>query len=310
MRFCSVWVPDEQRALLCAVGAGGELRAVGAGDQRFADVGELVAAGGGLAGLTAAAEGMLADEPLGRFDEIEHDEPDGERLHLLPPVRPPEVWAAGVTYEVSREARIHESTEADVYQRIYDAERPEIFFKATGPRVLGPGGVLGLRSDSNWHVPEPELGLVLGPDGTVLGYTLGNDLSSRDIEGENPLYLPQAKIFAGACSLGPVVLSTEEIEDPYALTISMRIERAGEAVFEGDIDTSSLHVRLDTLVDYLRRDNWLPPVSVLLTGTGIVPPDEFTLEIGDVVEIACEPVGSLRNRLASAGELPVPAGWS
>ena len=310
MRFCSVWDPDERRALLCAVGAGGELRAVGAGERRFAEIGELVAAGGGVTGLATAAEGMLADEPLGSFGELEHDEPDAARPHLLAPVRPPEVWAAGVTYEISREARIHESTEADVYQRIYDAERPEIFFKATGARVLGPGGVLGLRGDSSWHVPEPELGLVLGSDGAVLGYTLGNDLSSRDIEGENPLYLPQAKIFAGACSLGPVVLSADEIEDPYALTISMRIERSGVVAFEGDIETSALHVGLDKLVDYLRRDNWLPPVSVLLTGTGIVPPDEFTLEIGDVVEISCEPIGSLRNRLASAGELPAPAGWA
>jgi len=310
MRFCSVWLPDEQRGLLCAVGAEGDLRAVAAGDRRFADVGELVTRGGGLAGLAAAAEGMLSAEPLGRFGEIEHGEPDPGRLHLLAPVRPPEVWAAGVTYEVSREARIHESTEADVYQRIYDAERPEIFFKATGPRVLGPGAALGLRGDSNWHVPEPELGLVLGSDGSVLGYTLGNDLSSRDIEGENPLYLPQAKIFAGACSLGPVVLSAEEIDDPYALTLAMRIERAGEAVFEDKIATSSLHVRLETLVEYLRRDNWLPPVSVLLTGTGIVPPDEFTLEIGDVVEISCQPIGSLRNRLASAGDLPAPTAWA
>ena len=205
---------------------------------------------------------------------------------------------------------MHESTEADVYQRVYEAERPELFLKATGPRVLGPGATLGLRGDSDWHVPEPELGLVLGADGTVLGYTLGNDLSSRDIEGENPLYLPQAKIFAGSCALGPVVVSADEIDDPYALTIALRITRGPDVVFEGEIETSSLHVRLETLIEYLRRDNWLPPASVLLTGTGVVPPDEFTLAIGDAVEISCEQIGSLRNRVASAGDLPPPLSWA
>ena len=213
-------------------------------------------------------------------------------------------------YELSRDARIHESTEADVYQRVYEAERPELFLKATAPRVLGPNALLGIRGDSRWHVPEPELGLVLGADGAILGYTLGNDLSSRDIEGENPLYLPQAKIFAGSCALGPLVVSADEVGDPYALTIEMSIERGGAAVFEGQIETSSLHVTLDTLVEHLRRDNWLAPGTVLLTGTGLVPPDEFTLEHDDVVAITCEPVGSLRNRIAAAGDLAPPPGWA
>jgi 2-dehydro-3-deoxy-D-arabinonate dehydratase len=224
-------------------------------------------------------------------------------------VAPVEVWAAGVTYERSREARMHESAERDVYQRVYDAERPELFLKATGPRVVGPGAPVGLRSDSNWQVPEPEIGIVLGASGEIVGYTLGNDMSSRDIEGDNPLYLPQAKIFAASCALGPIVVAARDIADPYDLDVTLQIERDGTTVFEDATTTARLHKQFDVLSAYLRRDNWIAPGTVLLTGTGIVPPDDFTLEVGDVVEIGCSAIGVLRNPCARAGELSPPDGW-
>lgn len=231
-------------------------------------------------------------------------------LHLVAPITPAEVWAAGVTYERSRDARMHESNEQDVYQRVYEAERPELFFKATGARVMGPGAPVGLRADSEWQIPEPEIALVLDEAGGVVGYTLGNDMSSRDIEGENPLYLGQAKIFAGSCAIGPTVVSAAAVEDPYSLEIEMHITRGGETVFAGATSTARLHKRFDDLAAYLKRDNWIAPGTVLLTGTGIVPPEEFTLESGDVVEISSDPIGVLRNRCEPAEGLVPPPDWT
>jgi 2-dehydro-3-deoxy-D-arabinonate dehydratase len=167
--------------------------------------------------------------------------------------------------------------------------------------MVGPNAPVGLRADSAWQVPEPELALVLGEAGAVLGYTLGNDMSSRDIEGENPLYLPQAKIFAGSCALGPLVVSADDVADPYDLEIRLRVERGGETVFEGATSTARLHTRLQTLTAYLARDNWLAPATVLLTGTGVVPPDGFTLGRSDLVEVSCPAVGVLPE--------PVCARW-
>jgi 2-dehydro-3-deoxy-D-arabinonate dehydratase len=312
MRFCSAWHPTERRPVLCLVDDGGTVRPLGRPGNRLPDVAALVAHTDVDSGsvLEAAVE-SLGSEPdgLGSLDELAAAEPGGERPHLLAPVRPAEVWAAGVTYERSRDARMAESTERDVYDRVYASERPEIFLKATAPRVLGPGAPIGLRADSEWDVPEPELGVVVGPGGGIVGYTLGNDVSSRDIEGANPLYLPQAKIFAGSCALGPTVVGADQVDDPYALTIAMRIERDGAEAFSGQIGVDSLHVKLETLVDYLGRENWVAPGTVLLTGTGIVPPDDFTLAPGDVVEITCEPVGTLVNRCAPASSLAPPAEW-
>jgi 2-dehydro-3-deoxy-D-arabinonate dehydratase len=222
---------------------------------------------------------------------------------LLPPAECPEVWAAGVTYERSRQARDRETSARDAggtpYDRVYEAERPELFFKATAYRVRPSGATVGLRRDSRWQVPEPELALVLDEDGTVLGFTLGNDMSSRDIEGENPLYLPQAKIFRNACAVGPAVVPA-----PWAPAegwpLTCRVLRAGRPVWSGETHTRLMRRSFATLVAYLLRHNWLPPGSVLLTGTGIVPPDEFTLEPGDVVEIASPRIGTLRNTCAWA----------
>ena len=214
---------------------------------------------------------------------------------MISPIDPPEVWAAGVTYERSRQARTREAREKDIYDRVYEAERPELFLKATAGRVVGPNEPIGLRSDSRWMVPEPELCLVLDEAANIVGFTIGNDVSSRDIEGENPLYLPQAKIFRNSCSLGPAIRLAETVDDPYDIVISLRVFREGSLVFEGETSTGRLKRSLDTLVEYLKRDNLVFPGTVLMTGTGIVPPDEFTLRHGDLVEIEARGLGVLRN---------------
>jgi 2-dehydro-3-deoxy-D-arabinonate dehydratase len=205
---------------------------------------------------------------------------------LLPPVEPDhEVWASGVTYERSREAREHESADADAYARVYEAERPELFFKAPGWRVVGPGGTVRVRRDSGWNVPEPELVLVLNNRMEILGYTAGNDVSSRDIEGENPLYLPQAKVYDGSCSLGPgiVLAGPDAMRD---LPIRLRVSRDGAAVFVGEVSTSRMKRSFEELAGYLGRELTLPSGAFLMTGTGLVPPDEFTLTPGDRVEVS------------------------
>lgn len=221
---------------------------------------------------------------------------------LLLPVEPPEVWCSGVTYERSRDARIEESG-SDVYARVYDADRPELFLKdAQCRRTVGPGAPVAIRSDATWNVPEPEIGLVLGDDLSIVGYTIGNDVSSRDIEGANPLYLPQAKVFAAACALGPAVYVPADWEAP--LAIRLRILAADRAVlFEGETSTSRMKRSFPDLVSWLVRDNPVPPGSVLLTGTGLVPPDDFTLLPGHVVEIHVPEIGTLTNPVALATEL-------
>jgi 2-dehydro-3-deoxy-D-arabinonate dehydratase len=224
---------------------------------------------------------------------------------LLLPLVPPETWAAGVTDTRSRDARLEESkTEArDAYSLVYDAERPELFFKdAAGRRTVGPGGTIGVRSDSAWTVPEPELALVLGRAGKLLAVTIGNDVSSRDIEGANPLYLPQAKVYAGACSLGPALLVPEDWAAPFAIELRIRAGD-GATLFEGETSTAQLKRSFHELVEFARRDNPLAPGTVLLTGTGLVPPGEFSLEPGQTVEIRIPGVGTLVNHVGRASEL-------
>jgi 2-dehydro-3-deoxy-D-arabinonate dehydratase len=226
-----------------------------------------------------------------------------EPYELLMPVDPPEVWCAGVTYERSRDARVEESTVKDVYTLVYDAERPELFLKdAACRRTVGPGRPIGVRADSSWDVPEPEIGLVLGEGGVITGYTIGNDVSSRAIEGENPLYLPQAKLFAGACAIGPAVLAAG---GPTALfEINLRIlGPGGEELFSGETSTARMKRSFEELVVWLRRDNPVPAGSVLLTGTGLVPPDDFTLEPGHRVEIHVPGIGTLVNPVGRAADL-------
>ena len=239
-----------------------------------------------LAGLRA----RLTGGPFG--DRVPLSEVD-----LLAPVDgTTEVWAAGVTYETSREARVEESERAaTIYELVYDAERPELFFKSVPWRVVGPGGRLAVRADSAVDVPEPELALVVNRFGETVGYTVCNDMSSRSIEGENPLYLPQAKIYFGACGLGPWITPAWEIEDPYDLTIEMTIGRNGEREWSGETSTARLHRRLDDLVSYLMRGDVHPDGVVLSTGTCLVPEAPFTLADGDTVEIGITGVGVLRN---------------
>lgn len=228
------------------------------------------------------------------YDEL-YIPPNPDKPYLTFPFSPPEVWCAGVTYMRSREAREFETVAKSIYDRVYEAERPEIFLKATPQRIVGPNDWVGLRSDSNWMVPEPELGLVIDGNGNIVGYLIGNDMSSRDIEGENPLYLPQAKFFKNACSLGPILALTEEIRNPLDLNISCKIIRNNETVFEQTANTSQLKRSLEELVTYLKRDNHLWHGTVLLTGTCIVPPDDFTLVDNDIIEIAIDNLGILRN---------------
>ncbi|MGM7722351.1 fumarylacetoacetate hydrolase family protein [Metabacillus sp. Hm71] len=227
-----------------------------------------------------------------------------EDIQLLVPIEAPEVWASGVTYLKSKEARNYEATNGKLdvttfYDKVYDAKRPEIFFKSTKERTIGPNGELFLRSDSNWQIPEPELGLVINSDGEIIGYTIGNDMSCRDIEGENPLYLPQAKMWSRSCSIGPAILLAETVEDPYQFEIFCRIFRNEEQVFEGKANTNQLKRKFDELVSFLKRDNIIFPGTVLLTGTCIVPPNEFSLADGDRIEIEISGIGVLRNPVKS-----------
>lgn len=222
---------------------------------------------------------------------------------LLRPLDPPEVWCAGVTYERSRDARVEESVVKDAYALVYEASRPELFLKDAGcRRTVGPGEPIGIRDDATWTVPEPEIALVLGERGTILGLTIGNDVSSRDIEGANPLYLPQAKVYAAACAIGPAVYVPRDLEAP--LEIRMRIlDDEGRTVFEGETSTARLRRSYAELVRWLCLDNPIPAGTVLLTGTGLVPPDDVTLLPGHVVEIAVPEIGTLVNPVRRAGEL-------
>jgi 2-dehydro-3-deoxy-D-arabinonate dehydratase len=216
---------------------------------------------------------------------------------VLAPIGSQEVWAAGVTYYRSRTARMEESQEAgggNFYDRVYNAERPELFFKSSAHRVAGPGESVRIRKDSKWNVPEPELTLAINGKGEIIGYTIGNDMSSRDIEGENPLYLPQAKVYDRSCALGPCILIESELL-AVSTEIRMRLERNEEEVFQGSTTLAQLKRSPFELVEFLFRDNSFPQGCFLLTGTGIVPPDHFTLQSGDRIEISIEGIGTLAN---------------
>jgi 2-dehydro-3-deoxy-D-arabinonate dehydratase len=244
------------------------------------------------------------DSLITREDLYEHLKqllPALERIEipgdLPPPIGNQEVWAAGVTYYRSRDARMEESKSAgggDFYDRVYGADRPELFFKATPNRVVGHRGKVAIRDDAKWSVPEPELTLLISPGGKITGYTIGNDMSSRDIEGENPLYLPQAKVYDRSCALGPSILVRPT---PLERTteIKLEIRRAGAVEFSGATTLESLKREPASLVEYLFRNNSFPNGCFLLTGTGIVPPDAFTLHQGDEIRITIPPIGTLMN---------------
>ncbi|MFC1224129.1 fumarylacetoacetate hydrolase family protein [Pedobacter sp. BG31] len=237
--------------------------------------------------------------------ELQYLEPDEDlqaltHTAILTPIGNQEVWASGVTYFRSREARIEESKDAkggDFYARVYDADRPELFFKSPAYRTVGSGENIRIRADSKWNVPEPELTLFICSAGTIEGYTIGNDVSSRDIEGENPLYIPQAKSYNGAAALGPCLLVAEKPIDPDT-HISIEITRAAAVIFEEEISINQMKRKHTELVDYLFRELDFPHGTYLMTGTGIIPADDFTLQSGDTVKITIAEIGSLINVVA------------
>lgn len=272
--------------------------------------------GGTLAGLLAAdrpveetlkrLEGALQSArpafALGALLDTGTEQVAGRAIRLLAPIDQQEVWAAGVTYKRSEEARKAESEGAAAfYAKVYEADRPELFFKATPRRTVGAHDAVGIRADARWNVPEPELALVLTRRLEILGYTIGNDMSSRDIEGENPLYLPQAKVYERGCALGPAIVLASAVENPGALPITLRILRAGACVYTGESSTAAMRRTFGELIAYLGRANTFPAGVILLTGTGIVPDDTFALAEGDVIEIAIGGLGTLVNRVIHVG---------
>ena len=239
----------------------------------------------------AEVEGTSLQELAAR-----HASTHGETLAPLLPLVPVEVWACGCTYETSASFRDAEhGTREGFYAQVYRQPRPEIFFKGTRRVCVGPDEPIGIRSDSSFTAPEPELALVLGSGGKILGYTLANDVSAWDIERENPLYLPQSKFYTACCALGPVIVTADQIPDPYNLEMTCTVTRAGQVRFSGSVSTARLNRKFETLVEYLMRSNPVPSCSVLLTGTGIIAPQEASLAAGDVVSIRIPEIGELSN---------------
>lgn len=221
--------------------------------------------------------------------------------NLLPPVdQLTEVWAAGVTYKRSRAAREEESDHSDVYSRVYDAARPELFFKSVAWRAVGHGEPIGVRADSTINAPEPELALVCNAAGEIVGVTICDDVSSRNIEGENPLYLPQAKVYLGSAAVGPGIVPIWEIADLYALDISIKVERSGEIIWQGTTSTHEMHKKFEELVGYLYLHMSFPQGAILSTGTGLVPSMDFNLSPGDIVTVEIANIGTLSNQVISA----------
>lgn len=263
-------------------------------------------------GMVAEESGFFYEIPANSWDEVvvredlladlsrrtqKSQRVDHVSKDLRAPIGSQEVWAAGVTYFRSRNARMEESKSAgggDFYDRVYQAQRPELFFKATPHRVVGSGDKVAIRQDATWSVPEPELALFVSPGGKITGYTVGNDMSSRDIEGENPLYLPQAKVYDRSCALGPCLLIAD---GPLAISteIAIEIRRAGQQAFSGATTLKEMKRKPEELVEYLYRASSFPHGCFLLTGTGIVPPDSFTLKAGDEIRITIPPIGTLVN---------------
>ena len=229
-----------------------------------------------------------------KLDELMQSSKSDGPLRIDIPLDPPEVWAAGVTYKNSEMERRRESDTPDVYSNVYNADRPEVFLKSTSDRCMGPFEEVGIREDSNWNVPEPELAFVLYR-GDIIGYTIGNDMSSRQIEGDNPLYLPQAKFYDQSCSIGPCFVTTESVNDPQNLGVQCLIVRDTETVFEGTTSTSDMARTCLELADWLQRSNRVPEMTTVLTGTSIVPPPDFSLQPGDNVIITIDEIGTLEN---------------
>jgi 2-dehydro-3-deoxy-D-arabinonate dehydratase len=251
-----------------------------------------------LAGVTLDAIFTERDPHAWLEPKLSYGKPVERPGELLAPIQSQEVWAAGVTYLRSRDARMEESKDGgSVYDRVYVADRPELFFKATPNRVVGTNAEVRIRVDSKWNVPEPEATLAINSHGTVFGYTVGNDMSSRDIEGENPLYLPQAKVYRGSCALGPGIVIREPL--PLESAIEIVIHRAGSEVFRAAITLAQMKRTFTELASWLYREQDFPAGCFLLTGTGMVPPNDFTLAVGDQIDITIAGIGTLRNSVAA-----------
>jgi 2-dehydro-3-deoxy-D-arabinonate dehydratase len=284
MRYHQLRAAGERRLTVENGAATYDLTSADSGPRTFGDLAR-------AASLARSTVDDLADVLIEDAETITDEEVSE---HATVPVDAAEVWAAGVTYQISEKAREEESSMPDIYLDVYDAERPEIFFKATPSRMVGPGEAVGIRSDSEWDTPEPELGVVLR-EGEIVGYTIGNDVSSRSIEGKNPLYLPQAKVYDRCCALGPCVVSCESIDDPHDLDMSMEIYRDGDVVYEGETNTGEMVRTCEELVSYFTRHNAVPEFAVVLTGTSLVPESPFDLQAEDRVEIDIEGIGTLTN---------------
>ena len=239
------------------------------------------------------ADSVLEDANGLTLDKLNVN-PSEKKPHLMMPIDPPEVWGCGVTYKRSADMR-DDDTQQDIYSRVYHADRPEIFFKATPSRCVGPNGYIGIRSDSALTATEPELAYVLGSDGEIIGYTLCNDVSAWDIERDNPLYLPQSKVFYGCCALGPMFVTPSEVDDPYNLEIKCTILRDEKVIFEGEVNTSQINWKFEQLTEFLMRDNPIPYGTVVSTGTGIIVPNDLPLAPKDIVKIEVQGFGTLSN---------------
>jgi 2-dehydro-3-deoxy-D-arabinonate dehydratase len=262
-----------------------------------------------LAGEPATLDGLLGAGPgaLAGLLAGPAAGPVPDRARVLAPAGGQPVWAAGVTFLRSRDARLEESRGLDAYDKVYLADRPELFLKALPGTARGPGEPVGVRGDSSWDVPEPELAVVCDRRGEIVAYSIGNDVSSRSIEGENPLYLPQAKVYRGSCALGPCLVPVAEAPDPAGMRITLTIERDGAELFRDACSVADMKRTLPELVDWLWRGQELPLGAVLLTGTSIVPPPELTLRPGDQVTVAISGLGALRNPVELVDTTPRPA---
>jgi 2-dehydro-3-deoxy-D-arabinonate dehydratase len=305
MKLCQFFLPDRGKRVgilddAAPAASGPAIVDITSPRAGVASVLDLIVQGGSSEKIERLAR-ALAKSARARLSWAELDRaPSPRRPHVLAPIDPPEVWGAGITYRRSREYYTEHEGEAGrtkgIYDYVYEARRPELFFKATASRTVGPNGAVGIRADSSLTAIEPELAVVIGARGRIVGYAAANDCSAWDIERENPLFLPQSKVFTGCFALGPVITTARDIPDPHALELACRLSRGGTKIYEGRVNTRELKRQCPELVDWLCRDNPIPPGTVLSTGTGILVPDEHALRDGDVIEVDLEAVGTLRTR--------------
>ena len=300
MKLCQYFLPRGGKRV--GVVEDGRVVDITSRPAKVASVLDLIVQGRSAAGVERLARRLMKGKrPQVTLGELEVP-PSPRRGHLLAPLDPPEVWGAGITYRRSADYyTAHQGRAKGIYDDVYESERPELFFKATAARAVGPNAPVGVRRDSSLTAVEAELALVVGAQGDIVGYTCGNDLSAWDIERANPLYLPQSKIFRGCFAFGPVLVTAGEIRDPHALELRCRVRRGGALLYEGKVTTGEMKRRCPELVDWLRRDNPIPAGTVLSTGTGILVPDEHALRNGDLVEVEIAGIGVLRNPVKKLG---------